>query len=90
MVVLSFEKPLSHLRDIVQYEAQCKGPGNEMSVGYTRNGSEREIVVKNLAPNRQYNCKVSIVYFAKVCLYKGHLVHLVEIDYIIKKIICFD
>ena len=67
MVVLSFEKPISHLRDIVQYEAQCLGPGNEMSIGFTRNSNERNITVKNLAPNRQYSCKVSMLILAKVC-----------------------
>ena len=59
-VVLLFEKSLSHLRDIVQYEAQCRGPGNEISVGFTRNESDRQVELNNLAPNRQYNCKVSI------------------------------
>ena len=57
-MVLVFQQPQFHLREIVQYECQCKGHGNEVAIGYTNTGSEREILVENLAPNRKYSCKV--------------------------------
>ena len=67
-----FQQPQFHFREIVQYEAQCKGPGNEVAIGYTKNGSEREILVENLAPNRKYSCKVRSIFFKNMtnsCLY---------------------
>ena len=60
-MVLKFKKPQFHWREIVRYEAQCKGPGNEVAIKNTKNGSEREILIENLAPNRKYSCKVSHV-----------------------------
>ena len=58
-VVLSFKRPQFNLREIVQYQAHCNGPGIEVSIGYTNNEAEREISVGYLAPNRKYICKVS-------------------------------
>ena len=60
-IVLLFKKPQFHLHKIVQYEANCKGPRNEVSIGYTNNEAEREISVEYLAPNRKYICKVSSI-----------------------------
>ena len=57
--VLSFKRPQFNLREIVQYQAQCKGPGNEVAIGYTISGAELEVSVGFLAPNRKYICEVS-------------------------------
>ena len=47
------------MREIIQYQAQCKGPGIEVAIGYTISGAELEVSVGFLAPNRKYICKVS-------------------------------
>ena len=61
-IVLQFKQPHFHSSGISKYEAQCKGPGNEIAIAYTSDGSAEEIFIGYLTPNRKYSCKVSLNY----------------------------